>query len=516
MINFENNLLRTVAIPQFVFLPRLREINLRRNKLREVPQFGFYLRNLKTFDVSENEIDFAGFINTIDSISLPDFLSVHIRMHLYALPKSRETVLNLSRNTIEQIDLHVFNKTRLDKLEILLKVFEINLTGNPLNCDCKTRELQLRIQNWTKSEGKITEKDFESWVCQTPVNLSGMKILNVPPDDLRCEKFNSSKCPKQCTSYHQSNSDSIRLIDCRRRNLTEVPKNLPNGMFELRLEHNQIEKLTLSKTLGNVTILYASHNKIHDVYLKDFPIELKEIYLDSNKLTTLPKHFQNLTLSRINLQNNYFICDCKNQWMKNWLKRKRNAFVGGVESVRCSSGGGNQGKPLVFVNARDFVCAQKIEAGRNSDGSIHNTSAISSYVVAGFLFLIIIMAVLLHRFRKELKLILYTRFNWHPFDRVDDSDPSKIYDAFVSFNMRDKVWVEQTLQEKLEKGNPPYKLCVHYRDFIPGAPIAETILDCVKKSRRMIMVLSRNFIGISLRTFESLERTHELFDRHPF
>ncbi|CAB4004821.1 toll-like [Paramuricea clavata] len=495
-IEFENNLLRVIearAFPRSV-LNALKKINLRKNKLREVPQFGFYVRNLKTYDISENGIDFAGFVRTVDRIFMPDFLYVHTNSGSSIdtpINFRNEKILNLERNAIERFDLTEFNKTRLITLEFILKVFTISLTGNPLHCDCKTRELQIKLLNWTKGNTEITEKDFESWVCHTPPELRGMKILNVPSKDLRCER-RCGKCPKRCTCY-RSDSDSVTLVDCRRRNLTMLPSILPNGMVELRLEYNQIENLTFSKNTENVTSLYASHNKLQRVSLtlKHFPSKLNEIYLDSNKLTTLPNGFRNFTLSRINLQNNFFTCGCENRWMKSWLKQQSKAFVGGAESVACSSGGMNQAKPLVSVKDTDFVCTETVKP---NGYNVNEIKAISAYVLAGFLFTLLVMVALIYRFRKELKLVLYTRFDWHPFDRVDDSDPSKVYDAFVSFNMCDKRWVMETLQNKLENHHPSYKLCIHYRDFIPGAPIAETILESVKKSRRMIMVLSRNFI----------------------
>ncbi|XP_028414772.1 protein toll-like [Dendronephthya gigantea] len=502
-IDFENNLLRVVepnAVPRGVF-DALKKINLCKNKLRDVPQFGLYVRNLVTFDLSYNEINFAGFVKMIDELNEHDFLFLHTdtgssidttsTRDLTTNSRNKKT-FNLQGNAIERFDLNEFGKLRMEKLESVLKIFKIILGENPLHCDCKTRGLLSSIRYWTTAVKEITEKDFESWICYTPVNLRGKKILDVHQNQLWCERRNCSKCPKRCTCYHQGYPGSATLVDCRERNLTTVPEELPGGVIELNIEHNQIGNLNLSKHLENVSVIHASHNKIERVTLDDSKLKLKELYLYSNKLTTLPKRIQNLTLSKINIQNNYFTCDCENLWMKNWLKRERNAFIGGAKSVGCSSGDRNQGKPLILVEDSDFICVQDANTGENPNESI---AAISSFVVAGFLVVVIITAVLLYRFRKELKLILYTRFNWHPFDRVDDSDPSKIYDAFVSFNERDKVWVEETLQEKLEKDhNPPYKLCVHYRDFIPGAPIAETILDCVKKSRRMIMVLSRNFI----------------------
>ncbi len=79
MINFEKNSLRVVearAFPRGVF-DALKTINLRKNKLREIPQSGLYVRNLETYDISENEINFAGFVKTVDQVFEENFLYVH-------------------------------------------------------------------------------------------------------------------------------------------------------------------------------------------------------------------------------------------------------------------------------------------------------------------------------------------------------------------------------------------------------------------------------------------------------
>lgn len=46
----------------------------------------------------------------------------------------------------------------------------------------------------------------------------------------------------------------------------------------------------------------------------------------------------------------------------------------------------------------------------------------------------------------------------------------------------------------LESGNPKYRICLHYRDWIPGEYIQNQILQSVEDSRRTIVVLSSNFI----------------------
>ena len=98
-----------------------------------------------------------------------------------------------------------------------------------------------------------------------------------------------------------------------------------------------------------------------------------------------------------------------------------------------------------------------------------------------------VVFILAYKYRGEVKVFIYTHFNWHPFNRVDESDPTiKIYDAFVSYSGADWEWVVNTLQERLETHDPPYKLCIHDRDFLAGAPIQENIMNSVNQSKRML------------------------------
>ena len=94
-----------------------------------------------------------------------------------------------------------------------------------------------------------------------------------------------------------------------------------------------------------------------------------------------------------------------------------------------------------------------------------------------------------YKFRGEVKVFMYTHFNWHPFDRINDSDPNKTYDAFISFSGIDYEWISNTLCVRLENHDPPYKLCLHHRDFLVGAPIQQNIFDGIEKSKRMIICL---------------------------
>ena len=46
----------------------------------------------------------------------------------------------------------------------------------------------------------------------------------------------------------------------------------------------------------------------------------------------------------------------------------------------------------------------------------------------------------------------------------------------------------------LECGEPRYRVCLHYRDWVPGEYIQNQIMQSVEASRRTIVVLSSSFI----------------------
>ncbi|KAL1259609.1 hypothetical protein QQF64_010186 [Cirrhinus molitorella] len=69
------------------------------------------------------------------------------------------------------------------------------------------------------------------------------------------------------------------------------------------------------------------------------------------------------------------------------------------------------------------------------------------------------------------------------------------FHAFISYSHADADWVRNYLLPCLENSKPPYRLCIHERDFIPGKWIIDNIIENIENSRKVIFVLSRNFVN---------------------
>ena len=85
----------------------------------------------------------------------------------------------------------------------------------------------------------------------------------------------------------------------------------------------------------------------------------------------------------------------------------------------------------------------------------------------------------------------------------------------MSYSSDDEQFVIRELVPHLEENQnrrPGYRLCVHYRDFAVGASIAESIISAVKHSKRVIIILSENFLQSEWCQFEFQKAYHQLLE----
>ena len=81
------------------------------------------------------------------------------------------------------------------------------------------------------------------------------------------------------------------------------------------------------------------------------------------------------------------------------------------------------------------------------------------------------------------------------------------FDAFISYSGKDYEWVVNTLYTRLVAEN--MKVALHHRNFIPGKPIANEILRCIDQSRKVIFVVTKNFLNSEWGNYElEMARIH--------
>ncbi|XP_059543364.1 interleukin-1 receptor accessory protein isoform X2 [Myotis daubentonii] len=146
---------------------------------------------------------------------------------------------------------------------------------------------------------------------------------------------------------------------------------------------------------------------------------------------------------------------------------------------------------------RNYVCH-----ARNGKGEVEQPAKVKQKVIAprytvelacGFgvtVLLVVILIVVYHVY--WLEMVLFYRAHFGTDETILDG---KEYDIYVSYarNAEEEEFVLLTLRGVLEN-EFGYKLCIFDRDSLPGGNTVEAVFDFIQRSRRMIVVLSPDYV----------------------
>ncbi|XP_048189582.1 toll-like receptor 2 [Perognathus longimembris pacificus] len=294
----------------------------------------------------------------------------------------------------------------------------------------------------------------------------------------------------------------------------------PEKMKSLNLSSTQIHSLThcVPQTLE---VLDVSNNNLNSFSLS-LPL-LKELYISQNKLNTLPdaSFLPVLVVMKINRNTiNTFSKEQLDSFHKlKVLEAGGNNFICSCEFVSFI-----QEQPAlaeVLVDWPDnYLCdspshlrGQRVRDAWLSISECHQAAVVSA-VCCALLLLVLLIGGLCHHFHGLWYMKMM--WAWLQAKRKPRKAPVRdiCYDAFVSYSERDSHWVENLMVRELEHFLPPFKLCLHKRDFIPGKWIIDNIIDSIEKSHKTIFVLSENFVRSEWCKYE-LDFSHfRLFDEN--
>ncbi|XP_064598580.1 interleukin-18 receptor accessory protein-like [Liolophura sinensis] len=125
--------------------------------------------------------------------------------------------------------------------------------------------------------------------------------------------------------------------------------------------------------------------------------------------------------------------------------------------------------------------------------------------VSGLGVVIVVTLVIYRVYRHKSKD--YDHLEWEEPDLRHYEFPNyeMEFDAFISYSSDDEEWVKHILFKRLR--NDGYNICVDFKDFTPGMPIAENIMDAIYKSKRTLIVMSEHFLKSMWGQFE-LQQAH--------
>ncbi|XP_029700411.1 toll-like receptor 13 isoform X2 [Takifugu rubripes] len=225
---------------------------------------------------------------------------------------------------------------------------------------------------------------------------------------------------------------------------------------------------------------------------------LRDLRLCDNDITsinhTLFQFLPSLTL--LDLTNNPLTCDCLNAGFILWVMDNNQTQVINGHQYSCSFPVAKKGTNLLDFEVQfcwidvDFLCF------------LSSTCLVVLTLLTSFTY---------HFLRWQL-LYAFHLFLAFIYDNRNRKQQNPLpYDAFVSYNVEDELWVYEEMLPALED-QQGWKLCLHHRDFQPGKPIMENITDAIYNSRKTICVISRSYLQSEWCSREIQMASFRLFD----
>ena len=155
-----------------------------------------------------------------------------------------------------------------------------------------------------------------------------------------------------------------------------------------------------------------------------------------------------------------------------------------TQKVLCYSPSRLSGKDITQISDEEFCVDPAVEAASKA---VTRALTISmSSVVSAIVFLLFV-GVILYRLRVKL----YARWKFHPFDRDECLGEDMDYDVFLSCSTTDNLAHGNGIREQLEQNG--YRVCYPPRDFLAGAPVSENIYNAIVRSKRTVCLLTVHF-----------------------
>ncbi|KAJ2951171.1 hypothetical protein O0L34_g5563 [Tuta absoluta] len=533
----------TIEANYFQRFSALTELTLHNCKLLRIPGNAFEgLRELKKLSIRSKNYDWSpnknlelslGTFNGLRELQTLDLGENNLKLIPSDVfcPLDNLQVLNVTSNKIKSVDRLGFGKSCGSGLRSLdLSHNEIKLLTEDSEITGLRRLQELKLQHNNISD--VSGETFNELIALRILNISYNFLQSIPEGTF-------------------ANTKELREIYLNNNLLFELARGVFHRLDQLLvldLSYNLLSSAHIDGGtfvgLIRLVILNLSNNaltRIDDI--------------NSLRLSPVPS---NKSLPEFYIGGNPFDCDCSMEWLpliNNMTAMRQHPRIMDLENVLCKMTHNRSVThiPLSNLKSTDFLSyisdnvpkivdiadvfcwsnalpssPQKKELNLNgticsdyyAGDSVIDNMLVSNYMpmmvttLTGFM-LIMLVILVIFLFRDTIRIWLYTScgIRLFPFTGVYD-DTDKLYDAYVCYSPKDDDFVIQTLAAELENGNPSYHLCLHYRD-IPQHNVAYMqcnlpLPEAAEASRRIILILTRNFIETEWSRFECRQALHEI------
>lgn len=440
------------------------------------------LDGLGKFDISDmDRIKNIGGIETLTvrRLNIPYFYSFYDMSSIYSL------TAEVKRITVESSKVFLVPcalSQHLKSLEYLDLSDNLMVEESLRNSACEHAWPLLQTLTLRQNRLKSLERTGETLL--TLKNLTNLDI----------SKNNYVSMPETCQW-----PDQLKYLNLSNTRIHSVTHCIPRTLEILDISSNNLDSFSLN--LPQLKELYISRNKLKTLPDGSFLPMLRVMRISRNTISTFSKEELDSfrTLEALEAGGNNFLCSCEFLSFTREQQALAQILTDWPDNYLCDS-------PF-------SVRGQRVRDTRLPASECHRAALVSAVCLV-LLLLILLMGVLCHRFHGLWYLKMM--WAWLQAKRKPRKAPPRdvCYDAFVSYSELDSYWVENLMVQELEHFDPPFKLCLHKRDFIPGKWIIDNIIDSIEKSHKTIFVLSENFVKSEWCKYE-LDFSHfRLFDEN--
>ena len=364
------------------------------------------------------------------------------------------------------------------------------------------------------------------------------------------------QCPEGCSCFHDS-TWSANVIQCSRRGHSDIPPLIPmdatsilldgnnfTGVLEsqafigrkrvlsLFLNASQIESVS-SQTFNGLTeleVLHLEDNLIHTLQGHEFSnlTSLKELYLERNKLAAindmtfsalaslellhLHDNLLNVypvwqlgsllpSLTALTISGNPWTCQCKFVHQFHKFTKEQPQLLADLVHVKCVA---DTNGALISLAASspqsNTTCSDALAVTyHTSSTSVSEVNRLVNVlpIAAAIIAVCIVMAVasvLLFVFRTPLRVWLHSKYGIRVMNTGGGRNEDKLYDAFVSYSVKDDDFVQQVLVPQLEHEDPAYKLCIQHRDLPTSSSIGDSFPGVSQLCAKHLLIVSRSYL----------------------
>nr|CAJ80696.1 Toll-like receptor 22a [Salmo salar] len=545
-VDLENNNIIQLSAVSFRSMEQLSTLRLGHNMLSSVPDATRNVSTLKFLDLS---------FNIILKLGCSDFANLTGLTQLFLFHNQISNLPGCVFKDLKELRILKLGSNKIltlndDFMSGLYKLEYLSMSYNKLSSiskgDFKGLASLKTLLLFDNQIASLEDGAFEGLVNLTELRLESNKITQIDIRntvltglprfrtlDISCNFItyvNNDKLDPPPFS-HLTSLENLHIHSQRHKGLSHLPSNFLEGLKSLlafKAGNLNIKELHPNTFIHTPRLWYLDISKnaftalkpelfhptprLNRMYLSKARLQALDFLIGANlsRVTFLQVSKNDITvvnetvlhslpaLTYLDMQDNAFTCGCSDAWFVNWMENDNQTQVVGAGEFTCNYPADLKDTKLLDVELQ--FCTVHL--------------GLYYYISTTCLVLLTLVASFAYHFLKWQVIYgyyLFLAFLYDTKQRNKLTPHGCQYDAFISYNAHDEPWVLRELLPELE-GEQGWKLCLHHRDFQPGKPIIDNIMEGIYGSRKTICVISRRYLESEWCSREIQVASFRLFD----